>query len=42
MEQTYPQYIKFNQSIKKLIIKWDQDDPVRSKSRRTTLKIVGM
>ena len=28
MEQTYPQYIKFNQSIKKLIIKWDQDDPV--------------
>lgn len=28
MEQTYPQYVKFNQSIKKLIIKWDQDDPV--------------
>ena len=28
MEQTYPQYIKFNQSIKKLIIKWDQEDPV--------------
>ena len=28
MEQSYPQYIKFNQSIKKLIIKWDQDDPV--------------
>ena len=28
MEQTYPQYIIFNQSIKKLIIKWDQDDPV--------------
>ena len=28
MEQAYPQYIKFNQSIKKLIIKWDQDDPV--------------
>jgi deoxyribonuclease-1 len=28
MEQTYPQYIKFNQSIKKLIIKWDLDDPV--------------
>ena len=28
MEQTYPQYIKFNQLIKKLIIKWDQDDPV--------------
>ena len=28
MEQTYPQYITFNQSIKKLITKWDQDDPV--------------
>ena len=28
MEQTYPQYVKFNQSIKKLIIKWDQDDTV--------------
>jgi deoxyribonuclease-1 len=28
MEQTYPQYVKFNQSIKKLIIKWDQEDPV--------------
>ena len=28
MELTYPQYIKFNQSIKKLIIKWDLDDPV--------------
>jgi len=28
MEQTYPQYIKFNQLIKKLILKWDQDDPV--------------
>jgi deoxyribonuclease-1 len=30
MEQTYPQYIKFNQSIKKLIIKWDQEDPVNA------------
>ena len=28
MEQTYPKYVKFNQSIKKLIIKWDQEDPV--------------
>jgi deoxyribonuclease-1 len=28
MEQTYPQHIKFNHSIKKLILKWDQNDPV--------------
>lgn len=28
MEQSYPNYIKFENSIKKLIITWDKNDPV--------------
>ena len=28
MEQSYPKYIKFEDRIKKLIDKWDKDDPV--------------
>ena len=28
MELNYPKFIKFNNSLKKLIIKWDIDDPV--------------
>ena len=28
MEQSYPQYVKFESSLKKLLIKWDKDDPV--------------
>ena len=28
MEQNYPKYISFNNSIKNLINKWDKDDPV--------------
>ena len=30
MELNYPKYIKFNKDIKKLILKWDQNDPVSS------------
>ena len=28
MEQSYPQYVKFESSLKKLLIKWDKYDPV--------------
>ncbi|MFL2644754.1 MAG: endonuclease [Dehalococcoidia bacterium] len=27
-EQSYPKYIKFEDRIKKLIDKWDKDDPI--------------
>ena len=28
MELNYPKYVQFNNKIKKLIIKWDKNDPV--------------
>ena len=28
MEKTYPKYVKFNKSLKKLLEKWDEEDPI--------------
>ena len=39
MEQNYPKYINFNNSIKNLINKWDKDDPVDDWERLRADKI---